>query len=97
VIKARAQRSKEKEDESRWTVCCRRPRTRRQDDSAQTVRVWGDTAIVTAKLWSKGTDADQPFEHQLWFSDVYIRTPAGWRYAFGQASLPLAKLQQEQK
>jgi hypothetical protein len=28
---------------------------------------------------------------------VYIRTPTGWRYAFGQASLPLAQLQQDQK
>jgi ketosteroid isomerase-like protein len=74
-----------------------RIRYERQDDSAQTVRIWGDTAVVTAKLWSKGTNAGQPFEHQLWFSDVYIRTPAGWRYAFGQASLSLAKLQQEQK
>jgi ketosteroid isomerase-like protein len=74
-----------------------RIRYERQDDSAQTVRVWGDAAVVTAKLWAKGTDAGQPFEQQLWFSDVYIRTPTGWRYAFGQASLPLAHLQQEQK
>jgi hypothetical protein len=23
------------------------------------------------------------------FSDTYVRTPSGWRYVFGQASLPL--------
>jgi hypothetical protein len=74
-----------------------RIRYERQGDSAQTVRIWGDTAVVTAKLWAKGTDAGQPFEQQLWFSDVYIPTPTGCRYAFGQASLPLAQLQQDQK
>jgi hypothetical protein len=25
----------------------------------------------------------------LWFSDVYARTPSGWRYGFAQASRPL--------
>jgi ketosteroid isomerase-like protein len=63
----------------------------RQDDSAQTVRIWGDTAVVTAKLWAKGTRDGKPFEYILWFSDTYVRTPAGWRYVFGQASLPLPK------
>ena len=50
----------------------------------QTVRVWGDTAVVTALLWLKGHDGDQPFDRKLWFSDVYVRTAAGWKYAFGQ-------------
>jgi ketosteroid isomerase-like protein len=62
-----------------------------QEDSQQTVRVWGDTAVVTALLRSKGTSHGKPFEHKLWFSDTYIRTPSGWRYAFGQASLKLPK------
>lgn len=60
-----------------------------QEELEQTVRVWGDTAVVTAKLWGKGTDGGKPFEWKLWFSDTYVRTPKGWRYAFGQASLPL--------
>jgi ketosteroid isomerase-like protein len=63
----------------------------RQDDSAQTVRVWGDTAVITAKLREKGAENGKPFENTLWFSDTYIRTPTGWRYVFGQASLPLPK------
>ena len=58
-------------------------------DDSQTVRVWGDTAVVTAKLWIKGSRQGRPFERKLWFSDTYVRTPAGWKYAFGQASLPL--------
>jgi ketosteroid isomerase-like protein len=62
-----------------------------QSDSEQTVRVWGDTAVVTAKLWEKGTEGGKAFDHTLWFSDTYVRTPDGWRYVFGQASLPLAK------
>jgi ketosteroid isomerase-like protein len=64
----------------------------RQEDSQQKVRVWGDTAVVTALLSVKGTSAGKPIEYQLWFSDTYVRTPKGWRYVFGQASLPLPKL-----
>lgn len=60
-----------------------------QDESEQTVRVWGDTAVVTARLWAKGMDQGKPFDFHVWFSDTYIRTPSGWRYVHGQASLPL--------
>lgn len=57
----------------------------------QVVRVWGDTAVVTALLHIKGTTVKdgRAFDYKLWFSDTYVRTPAGWKYAFGQASLPL--------
>ena len=58
-----------------------------QDDSRQTVRVWGDTAVITALLYQKGTYKGEPFEDHLWFSDVYVRTPDGWKYALGQASI----------
>ena len=57
-----------------------------QEDSDKTVRLWGDTAIVTAKLWEKGTENAKSFEHELWFSDVYRRTSAGWRYVFAQSA-----------
>jgi len=61
-----------------------------EEPGTQVVRVWGDTAVLTAKLWIKGTANDgKPFDYKLWFSDTYVRTPAGWKYAFGQASLPL--------
>jgi ketosteroid isomerase-like protein len=60
-----------------------------QDGSQQTVRLWGDTAVVTARLWGKGTDAGKPFDWVLWYSDTYVRGPNGWRYVFGQASLPI--------
>ena len=60
-----------------------------EDPGTQTVRVWGNTAVVTARLWLKGTNEGAPFERRLWFSDTYVRTPQGWRYVFGQASLPL--------
>ena len=60
-----------------------------QEDSHQTVRVYGDTAVITALLWAKGTEAGKAFDYKLWFSDVYLRTPAGWRYVFAQASIPL--------
>lgn len=58
-------------------------------DDSQKVRVWKDTAVVTAKLWVKGTQDGKPFDFKLWFSDTYVRTKDGWKYVFGQASLPL--------
>ena len=61
-----------------------------QEDSNQTVQVWHDTAVVTAELWMKGTDQGKPFDWHAWFSDTYVRTPGGWRYVHGQASLPLS-------
>jgi ketosteroid isomerase-like protein len=60
-----------------------------QEDTEQTVRIWGDTAVVTALLWQKGTNKGETFDDKLWFSDTYVRTPAGWRYVFGQASIRL--------
>jgi len=62
-----------------------------QEDTEQRVRVWGDTAVVTALLWAKGTENGKAFEYKLWFSDTYVRTADGWRYVFGQASLALPR------
>jgi ketosteroid isomerase-like protein len=59
-----------------------------EDPGTQTVRVWGDTAIVTARLWVKGMRGNTRFDKHVWFSDAYVKTPQGWRYAFGQVSLP---------
>jgi ketosteroid isomerase-like protein len=59
----------------------------KQDEvpGTQTVRVWGDTAVVTALLWLKGVDGDKPFDRKVWFSDTYVLTgSAGWKYVFGQ-------------
>ncbi|MGA7930169.1 MAG: nuclear transport factor 2 family protein [Candidatus Sulfotelmatobacter sp.] len=63
----------------------------RQDDTDQTVRVWGHTAVITARLSEKGTDDGKPFEKTVWFSDTYVRTPTGWKYVFGQSSLQCPK------
>ena len=61
-------------------------------DDSRVVRVLADTAVVTAKLWLKGTRANgEAFDYKLWFSDTYVRTPTGWRYFFGQAGAPLPK------
>ncbi len=62
-----------------------------QEDSEQTVRVWGDTAVVTARLWAKGLEDGRHVDYTEWFSDTYVRTPTGWKYVFGQASLPLPR------
>jgi ketosteroid isomerase-like protein len=58
-------------------------------DNSQKVRVWGGTAVVTAKLWLKGTSGGSSFDRKLWFSDTYVRTKDGWKYVFGQSSIAL--------
>jgi hypothetical protein len=54
---------------------------------SQQVRLYGkDTATVTACLWIKYTDAQKKLhDYKVWFSDTYVRTPEGWKYAFGMA------------
>ena len=71
----------------------------RQDEEpgTQTVRVWGDTVVVTALLWIKSVQRGKPADYKLWFSDTYVRTPIGWRYIFGQAALPLPKAESPAK
>ncbi|MEQ1785042.1 MAG: nuclear transport factor 2 family protein [Hyphomonadaceae bacterium] len=62
-----------------------------EDEGTQIVRLYGeDTAIVTARLWLKGTRKDgSKLDKRLWFSDTYVRTTQGWKYAFGQSSIEL--------
>lgn len=62
-----------------------------QVDSERTIRVWGDTAVVTAKLWAKGLEDGKQVDYYMWFSDTYVRKSSGWSYVFGQASLALPK------
>jgi ketosteroid isomerase-like protein len=58
-----------------------------EDPGTRVVRVWGDAAAVTARLWIKGVRRNGPaFDRRVWFSDIYIRTATGWRYVFGQVS-----------
>ena len=60
-----------------------------EEPGTQAVRVHGDTAVVTALLRLKGTNDGVAFDRRVWFSDTYVRTPEGWKYFFGQASLRL--------
>lgn len=62
-----------------------------QHASDRAVKVWGTTAVVTALLHAKGTAQGKAFEYRVWYSDTYVRFPEGWRYVFGQSSLPLPK------
>jgi ketosteroid isomerase-like protein len=58
---------------------------------SQVVRLYGEnTATVTACLWIKYTDAQKKArDYKVWFTDTYVRTKDGWRYALGMASLHL--------
>lgn len=40
-----------------------------EEPGTQKVRVWGDTAVVTALLWIKAVQAGKPIDYKLWFSD----------------------------
>jgi ketosteroid isomerase-like protein len=62
-----------------------------QKEGSQNVHVFGDTAVVTETLRVKGTQDGKPIDYEVWSSDTYSRTPAGWRYVFGQSSLPVEK------
>jgi ketosteroid isomerase-like protein len=62
-----------------------------EEEGTQKVRVWRDTAVVTALLRIKGTRDQNPFDYKVWFSETYVRTPTGWRYVFGQASIAFPK------
>src|SRR6266516_2870915 len=62
-----------------------------EEEGTQKVRVWRDTAVVTALLRIKGTRDQNPFDYKVWSSETYVRTATGWRYVFGQASIPLPK------
>lgn len=61
-----------------------------EEPGTQSVRVWGDTAVVTALLTIVGRQNGNLFKRRVWFSDTYVKTSGGWRYAFAQVSLPLA-------
>jgi ketosteroid isomerase-like protein len=61
------------------------------EEGTQKVRIWRDTAVVTALLRIKGTRDQNPFDYKVWLSETYVRTPTGWHYVFGQALRPDAK------
>jgi ketosteroid isomerase-like protein len=61
------------------------------EEGTQKVRIWRDTAVVTALLRIKGTKDQNPFDYKVWLNETYVRTPTGWRYVFGQALKPDAK------
>lgn len=61
------------------------------EEGTQKVRIWRDTAIVTALLRIKGMRDQNPFDYKVWSSETYVRTPTGWRYVFGQALKPDVK------
>ena len=61
------------------------------EEDTQKVRIWRDTAVVTALLKVKGTRDQNPFDYKVWVSETYVRTPTGWHYVFGQPLKPEAK------
>jgi ketosteroid isomerase-like protein len=62
-----------------------------EEEGTRKVRLWRDTAVVTALLSIKGTRDQNPFDYKVWVSETYVRTATGWQYVFGQASIPWPK------
>jgi ketosteroid isomerase-like protein len=65
----------------------------RQDEEpgSQKVRVWGDTAVVTALLWIKSVQGGKPADYKLWFSDTYVRTPTAGATSLARLPYPCPK------
>jgi hypothetical protein len=70
-----------------------RPAEARADRSRLDDAEYGDCHGHTQKLWLKCARDGKVVDRKLWFSDTYIRTAKGWRYAFGQSSLSLPPAQ----
>ena len=56
------------------------------EEGSQKVRVWHDTAVVTERVWVKGTEDGKAVDEKMSLTSTYARTPNGWRYVAGQAS-----------
>ena len=45
------------------------------------VRLYGDSAVIIARVQNHGRYAEVPFQYDEWSTDTYVRTPDGWRCA----------------
>ena len=52
------------------------------------VRVHGNLAIVTGAYHEKGTSKGRPYESRDRFTDVWMKTPAGWQVIASHYSIP---------
>ncbi len=43
------------------------------------ITIYGDTAVMAARVTNTARFAGQTFEADEWTSDVFVRTPAGWK------------------
>jgi len=50
------------------------------------VRFFGDTAVITGRIVQKYTYKDDRVEADMRYTDVWVKTPAGWKNVAGQAS-----------
>jgi len=57
----------------------------KSNDAATMDRILADDFVLVTGRTTEGKTSDR----KLWFSDTYVKTPKGWKYVFGQASLAL--------
>lgn len=55
-------------------------------EGTERVRVYGDTAVVTARVTNTAHYRGQVFPADEWTTDVYWRTEAGWRCVLSQVT-----------
>jgi ketosteroid isomerase-like protein len=51
------------------------------------VRFYGESAVVTGFFNQRGTWKGQPFSSRYAYTDVYVRTPQGWKAVSAHASI----------
>jgi len=58
------------------------------DTTEVKVRVWGDTAVVTGRASTRGTNAGRPFANDFTFTDTLARIDGRWRAVAAHVSRP---------
>jgi len=56
-----------------------------------TIRRYGDAAVVTCRVVDRGTFNGEPFGGAFRSTQVFVRSPDGWRYVSGQSTTVAAE------
>jgi ketosteroid isomerase-like protein len=56
------------------------------ENNDMTVRIHGDTAVVTGRRHMKGTAGGKPFDSKFQFTDTFVKDAGRWRLLAGHVS-----------
>ena len=72
----------------------------KRNDAATIDRIHADGMVLVtgrgkvfrgSEIAESARKGERAFDYKVWFSDTYVRIKGQWRYALGQASIPLPK------